>query len=97
MKETSIDYKNHKSMFEQIKEEERSAWIQNMLDIKQLKGEYALYRKDYPLHGKWQHRGYELHYYYYLNPVQPAKAIIFFFPGLNSHANSSGYFAMGVA
>lgn len=38
MKETSIDYKNHKSMFEQIREEERSAWIQNMLDIKQLKG-----------------------------------------------------------
>ncbi len=68
-----------------------------MIEKEQKKGDYIFYHKDYPLHNKWRHQGYELHYYSYLNPVQPAKAIIFFFPGMNSHANTSGYFAMGVA
>ncbi len=29
--------------------------------------------------------------------MQPAKAILFYFPGLNAHANSSAYFTIGIA
>ena len=68
-----------------------------MLQIEQKKGEYPVYKKQYPNHGKWNHKGNELHYYYSLHKEQPAKAILFYFPGMNAHAGGSAYFTMGIA
>ncbi len=68
-----------------------------MLKTWQKQGDFPIYKKDYPHHGKWRYNGCLLHYYYYFNKVQPSKAILFYFSGLNDHGNSSAYFTMSLA
>lgn len=68
-----------------------------MLDIPQKKGQFPIYKADYPSKAKWNYGGYNLNYWYSEKNGKNPSALVFYFHGLNSYGGSSGYFGTSLA
>jgi hypothetical protein len=62
------------------------------LKIEQLEGQQPiLYREEYKKNDFFEYKNFKLNYYYIKQSSKP-KAVVFYFHGMYSHANESGYF-----
>jgi alpha-beta hydrolase superfamily lysophospholipase len=76
-----------------IKKEDRSAYIKEKLELKQMEGPPPLlFIKEFTDSGKFTYEKYELHYYCIKQTENP-KAIVVHVHGMNSHGGTCGYYA----